>query len=79
MCRIGGAKSKGTRYSTVTVSFDRILQLTVLHFAAQQSLMDLPLQYKGSPTGNRFYFSMDGILSSFFWLQKCIVRVQKLC
>ena len=33
VCRIGGAKSKETRYCTVTVGFDRILQLTVLHFA----------------------------------------------
>ena len=32
-CRIGGAKIKETRYSTVTVGFDRILQPTLLHFA----------------------------------------------
>ena len=31
-CRIGGAKSKETRNSTVTVGFDTVLQLTVPHF-----------------------------------------------
>ena len=30
-CRIGGAKSKETRYSTITVGFDRILQPTIIY------------------------------------------------
>ena len=29
-CRIGGAKCKETRYSTIAVGLDKILQLTVI-------------------------------------------------
>ena len=37
-CRIGGAKSKETRYKYVKVRFGRILQLTVLNLQMKKPI-----------------------------------------